>query len=186
RITYHHRTPDALRDENVKVLGVDRWRRADGNEGSDTCEHSTLGLVDNGPSRGETFEICIKRETCETHWSNAIKEKRRRDKEKQQTQERADSGDATAAAKLEREKARQVAEAAKREDERKRHNLIYDRTFDACRKAIANAPDKACAPGGAVGEFVLRTLDEVREVSLPWGTKLPKPGAGAAGIVRWL
>lgn len=74
--------PSAKGDE--KVFGPRSWKRADGTEkttevgygkpwkDSPTCEFSVLGVVVVGPGYGQTFEVCIAREKCTTHWGAEI------------------------------------------------------------------------------------------------------------------
>jgi len=45
------------------------WKRADGEEGSEACDHSVLGIVVAGPGRGEAYRVCTRKDRCKTHWA---------------------------------------------------------------------------------------------------------------------
>lgn len=73
--------PEAKGDEKTFREGF--WKRADGNAGSKTCEHSVLGVVAVGPGQGGVFEVCVNRDKCMVHWGSVIRAKAKRQKERQ-------------------------------------------------------------------------------------------------------
>lgn len=66
-ITFEYRTPDATRDKNERTYGENAWKRADA-QGEGVCDFSVLGVVVGGRSYGRSFQVCVAREKCETHW----------------------------------------------------------------------------------------------------------------------
>lgn len=69
-ITRQHRPSDDVRGAGKeKVFGEQAWHRADGEQGSKTCDRSRMALVACGPGQGDTFRVCIAKEKCAVHWS---------------------------------------------------------------------------------------------------------------------
>lgn len=109
-ITHDYRVADDARDANgVRTYGENVWKRADGEEKSKTCAHSVLGVVAAGRGRGDAFPVCVAKKKCEIHWPAEV----RAEKQKAKLQAKADVGDETAKAALERRQQAQVKEAEK-------------------------------------------------------------------------
>ncbi|MFA6165409.1 MAG: ParB/RepB/Spo0J family partition protein [Gemmatimonadaceae bacterium] len=109
-ITHDYRVADDARDANgVRTYGENAWKRADGTEQSKTCMHSVLGVVSAGRGRGDAFPVCVAKKKCEIHWPAEV----RAEKQKAKLQAKADVGDETAKAALERQKQTQAKEAEK-------------------------------------------------------------------------
>ncbi len=111
-ITHDYRVADDARDASgVRTFGENAWKRADGEEKSKTCAHSVLGVVAAGHGRGDAFLVCVAKKKCEIHWPAEV----RAEKQKAKLQAKADVGDQTAKATLERQKQAQAKEAEKAE-----------------------------------------------------------------------
>lgn len=141
-----HVQPDA-RDENEKIFLAGRWKRADGQEGSATCELSVLGLIVVGTGYGQAFNVCIAKDKCDVHWKQERREKAKAEKLKT-------SGEHDKARELEekRQKERQEAEQKERE--------ARDR-WQAAQPALiaaAAAVLKKTKPS-KLGELVLTAID---------------------------
>lgn len=76
-----HQVPPSAKDPKRRTYSVVSWRRADGKHKSETCEYSKLGIVVAGPGRGQSFAACVDREHCATHFGDAIKARKQRQKE---------------------------------------------------------------------------------------------------------
>lgn len=74
-ITYNHHTHPSARDDAERTYSPQSWRRADGREGSATCDHAVLGVVVVGPHQGRAFQVCIARDTCRVHFADEISAK---------------------------------------------------------------------------------------------------------------
>lgn len=96
-ITYDHHVQPSAKDETDRTYGPESWRRADGVEDSQTCEHSVLGLVVVGPKQGSAFNVCIARDRCEVHFAEQVKAKRKAEKARAK-------GDTKTAAKVEKQR----------------------------------------------------------------------------------
>lgn len=128
-ITYEYQLKDDAKDPDERTYGERSWRRADGAEKSKTCDHSVLGLVVAGPSRGQAFDVCIARDRCTVHFGTEI---RAREKD---AKARASGQTAKADKAIER---RQAAEK-KREEERKAKEARWKKLHPALTKAAAAA-----------------------------------------------
>lgn len=114
-ITYNHFTPPEARDEAERTYGPQSWRRADGREDSQTCEHSVLGLVVVGPRQGSAFDVCIARDKCEVHFKAELTAKRQAEKARAK-------GDTATAKKVEK---RQEKSWERQERERREREAIW-------------------------------------------------------------
>jgi hypothetical protein len=113
-ITFEHFIPDHAREG--KTYFPASWKRADGEFRSKKCDHAVLGFVAVGPRRGEAFEVCISKETCEVHWLPQIRKRRETAKKRESA---AAKGSGNSNVKVEtkpdwkkQEEARQAKEAA--------------------------------------------------------------------------
>lgn len=92
----HQLRDDAKHPDGKRTYCVTSWARADGQveiedwwdedeiakgEPSKTCEYSVLGLVVAGRGRGESFQVCIDKKRCMTHWGDVIRERNKRERE---------------------------------------------------------------------------------------------------------
>lgn len=84
-ITYNHVLNPELKDKKERTFGPLSWKRADGEEQYDvragrmakskTCAYSVVGYIAVGPGRGESFRVCVNKDTCQTHWGKKPKKK---------------------------------------------------------------------------------------------------------------
>lgn len=79
-ITYDFMLNDDTRTKDERTYTCKSWRRADGKQGSKTCDHAMLGCVVAGIHRGESFDVCIDRKTCKIHWGTEIKSRAKAEK----------------------------------------------------------------------------------------------------------
>jgi ParB/RepB/Spo0J family partition protein len=100
----YHVDPEAKDPNGERTYGPMSWKRADGNPEPDRggaekpskeCEYSVLGIVAVGEGRGESFKVCIDKKRCTVHYGTEIRERNRREKER----EAAPASHAKAAAK---------------------------------------------------------------------------------------
>ncbi len=72
-------TSEYLAHEDVRNAGPQRvygeraWKRADGKEKSKACEYAVLGVFASGAERGQSFDVCTRRDKCTIHWGQEIK-----------------------------------------------------------------------------------------------------------------
>lgn len=94
KITREHLVTDTAKDPKERTYGNRSWKRADGVKAEPwetwsrakepepaTCEHAVMGVVVQGPGRGEAFQVCIQRKKCKVHWAKEMREAARRAKE---------------------------------------------------------------------------------------------------------
>lgn len=84
-ITTSHQLADDVRDPKRRVLTVASWARADGRYGSSECPHSVLGVVVAGAGQGEAFRVCAEKQKCSVHWKREIAERKKREREVEQS-----------------------------------------------------------------------------------------------------
>ena len=83
-ITHEYLADDAVRHaDEAKVYGERAWQRADGQEGSTTCDRSVLGVIASGPGQGQAFDVCVNKDRCLVHWGKEIRAREKRAKEKE-------------------------------------------------------------------------------------------------------
>jgi ParB/RepB/Spo0J family partition protein len=143
--------PVAARDE--KVLGERMWKRADGREGSKTCEYAEVGVIVIGPDRHEAFRMCRKRERCKVHWAAEIKAREQRQKGSQAEA----SGDTKAIAQARRDAARREENTRKAEAERERVDQALPAVMAAIVAAVRKAP---VGPTSQLGRILREFADE--------------------------
>jgi ParB/RepB/Spo0J family partition protein len=144
--------PDAKSADKTFLL--DAWRRADGEDNTDTCDHAVLGVIVEGAGRGECFEVCLAKKKCEIHWGPEIAAARKADKLK----EKSSAGDPKATAKL--------AAQQKADEERKRKQLEEQRAAAreqaALTEAILAKITKVSAnPSGPIGTLLIDAYSRV-------------------------
>lgn len=168
-ISFHsHTAPDA-RDEAERTYGPQSWRRADGREDSQTCEHSVLGVVVVGPKQGRAFDVCIARDTCEVHFAEALKAKRTAEKARAK-------GDTATAKKVEKKQEqsweRQHRErAARREVWDRLSGPVVDAAIDQVKTMKALTLEQARYFEDQ-GEFYIATEDAARVLGKLWYLEL--------------
>ncbi len=80
-ITREYLASDEVRQAgDTRVYGERAWKRADGQEGSKTCERSVLGVIASGHGQGQAFQVCINKDRCTVHWGAEIKAREKRAK----------------------------------------------------------------------------------------------------------
>jgi len=109
-ITYEYQVPPDTRGE-ARMLAARAWKKADGSEGASTCEYSVLGVVAAGRGYGRTFEVCIAKDKCTTHWKDEIKAKEKSD----QLRAKGQGGRASQNEAVDNAKAREKHEREQRE-----------------------------------------------------------------------
>ncbi len=75
-ITHSNYIPEEAREG--RTFGPRSWARADGEQGSKTCEYSVTGFVAVGRDRGEAFAVCVNKDKCAVHWPAQVKARKRR------------------------------------------------------------------------------------------------------------
>lgn len=143
-----------------RTVGPRSWMRADGKEGSKTCEHSVTGVFVVGPGRGQALKVCLAKEQCKIHWGDWQKERATRQKvsvedPKQKAREEA------------AEKQRQEAERKKQEWEAR-----YKKAIPAILKTISSAILKVDAgASGPLASIIFENgnYDSCSAVILPKG-----------------
>lgn len=182
-ITHEYRVPDGARDPDERTYGTNGWKRADGKEGSKTCEHSALGVVVAGPGYGEAFEVCVNKDKCRVHWKHEVDAKARRAKE---AQKQTASGAATSAAGGgEKQEEKWKAEQRRYEEEQRKAqeaHKLWEKAQPAILASVAAAIEKA-----PIKQVIATLLDQHRdEGDLNRARKLLKPGTSAEDVVRLL
>lgn len=175
-ITHEYLASDDVRHaDKAKVYGERAWERADGQEDSQTCELSVLGVIASGPGRGHAFDVCIRKDKCLVHWGKEIRarEKRLKDLEKGNT------------AKVAKVDQKAEAQRKKQEDgyERERRNRaawekVAPAVQEAMEKKLGTVSTKATGP---LGDLLVKALSN-------WGrarTGLSR-GKTADDLVRYL
>lgn len=77
-ITYGHFVHPEAREG--RTLTRPSWKRADGEQGSKTCEFSRLGFVAVGYRRGDAFLVCVDKDHCPVHWASERRARAKRAK----------------------------------------------------------------------------------------------------------
>ncbi|MDP2383381.1 MAG: ParB/RepB/Spo0J family partition protein [Nitrospirota bacterium] len=173
-------THDYLADEDVrrvskdKVYGERAWRRADGKEGSKTCDRSVMGVVATGAGQGEAFLVCTNKERCEVHWGAEIRAKQKREKEK--------AGGAAPSKKAEKPKADTWQQQQERERKARER---WDAAVPAMRTALAAQVKKLPVKAGSVLASAL--IEQVRGYGCSKALQqMVPPGTTAEELLRHL
>ena len=175
-------TPEAARG-GERIYTRAAWKRADGAQGSRTCDHGELGIVSIGPGRHEAFTICRKRDRCTVHWRAEMKVKAaRQDQAKKATAGGEDPR------KVERtnyaEQNRQRKEQEARDDaERVRWTKARPAILEALGAAVKRAPAAAAGPLGRILVAAIDDLYGVRTSAL--ADKVLSRGKTAEDLIRF-
>ncbi len=149
RVTHEQITPDEAKKGPRPILGRS-WKRADGQRGSKTCEHSVLGSIVIGVGRGQVLQVCIDKKRCTVHWGDDIKARKKREREVQQAGGTGEDREALRRKKEDEDLARRAAEA-------KRWNQARPAMLEALAAAVKKSPAGA---GSLLGQ---RVFDLVRD-----------------------
>jgi ParB/RepB/Spo0J family partition protein len=139
-----------------RTIRAGYWQRADGKQGSKTCDRAVTGVIVVGPGQGDAFRVCVDRERCQVHWAKEIKAKAARAKQPA----RATPTARPAVNSWEQEQAKRKAAEAR-----------SDAALPAIFTALAEKVKKA--PAGAKGPLGKILLDESRgeaDEYMPLGT----------------
>jgi ParB family chromosome partitioning protein len=154
--------PDEARDEKVRTFFPASWQRADGKEGSKTCEHSVIGNMVAGTERGALIRVCIAKKKCEVHWPDEVKAEKRKAKAEakggEAPKKNAESEQARQAKR--EEKIKEMLAAGTAEGER------YKKALPAIREAIAERIGSM-----TVAQLVDLTVE--RKLPKEWSELLP-------------
>ena len=173
-ITRQYIADDAVRHaDDAKVYGERAWRRADGKEGSKTCDRSVLGVIAAGPGQGEAFPVCINKDRCTVHWGKEIKAREQRSKEIAKTG-RSNVADAKELKRQETERQKAELEKAKREHWKKVSSKIAAAVMEKVKTLPATST-------GFLGQRIVESLGSWRmnQVTFPRGNS-------AEDLVRYL
>jgi len=166
-ITYANYIPTEARDG--RTYGPRSWKRADGEQGSKTCEYSVTGFVAVGPKRGDAFAVCINKDKCKVHYGAEI---RTREKRRAGSPAKASRSEE----RMKRQEAAAAAERARAEAERAR----ITKALPALRAAVVQRIKEAPATvSGPLGKILLGTRHARAKDVIP-------PGTTAEDLVRHL
>lgn len=179
-ITREYRVPDAARTDD-RTYGREFWVRADGEEDDDgevtkPCEHAVLGLVVAGPGRGESFAVCVSRDTCRIHWASHIREKAERAKERER------GGKGSNGSSADSQYAAQEKRWAREAELRRETEARYTKARTALLEAVAAKLEKAAA--GSSGDLAAIILKGLFPHSRTPSTGFPR-GRTAEDFVRY-
>jgi ParB/RepB/Spo0J family partition protein len=131
--------------DGSRIYSCRSWKRADGVNGSKTCDRSVIGVVVIGPRRGEAFRVCIDKKRCKTHWAAEMRAAKKR------SEEVAKGGTKGAD--------RYAAEQRSYEEQRKREEALrarWKKALPEILKAFADAVNKAPATAsGLLADLLL-------------------------------
>lgn len=132
QITHERKIADDAKVKGARVYGPQSWQRADGRDGSKSCEHSLAGVIVVGDGYGEAFNVCIDKKRCKVHFAAEIHNREQLEKD-------LGKSGATGAdrAELERKK-KAEAEAARKATEKR-----YVRALPSIRAAFAERAKSA-------------------------------------------
>jgi hypothetical protein len=171
-ITYSFVLNDHTRDTSERTYTERAWKRADGLEGSKTCEYARLGCVVAGAHRGESFDVCIDKKLCVVHWKNEVKAAARR--------ANGITGHAATNADAADEARRRKQEEEYERQQRRRE--AWEKNTPAIQKLVdqqlLRAPTKAT---GRLGDLLINALSDWRRAK----TAVPR-GKTADDLVRHL
>lgn len=135
-------TPDA-RDDKTRTIGPRSWKRADGEDGSKTCDYAVTGVVVVGAQRGESLKVCIDKKKCAVHW----KQERAHANRRARLESAAATGGESQQEKLERERQREKEKREKAEAEQRRwlkaRPQLVAAVVERLKKASAGPESKA-------------------------------------------
>lgn len=166
-ITKSHFLQQEARDPKARTFGPMSWKRADGREGSKSCEHAVTGFIAAGHGRGEAFKVCVARDRCEVHWAAELKAKKKR------------AAKASASPAPKRAAARdEAAEEARDKELRARWIKGRKAVFESLAKVVSRA---SAAPTGPLAKL----LDIRNHWNVPKASQFLSPGRDAESFVRY-
>lgn len=168
--------PDA-RDDEERVIGPKSWKRADGEGKSKKCEHSVLGIVTVGPEYGMSFDVCINKDKCMTHWPDHVRAKARASKASK-TKKSKPGKPAKEAAWVVQQRRQEERWAA----ERKREDQARE-NWKKCLPAILESVT-AAVKKGSLAELAEVVLDRFDARLVKKARDLLKPGKSAEDVLR--
>jgi ParB/RepB/Spo0J family partition protein len=176
QITRGHYVQEEAREG--KTYCEKSWKRADGKEGSKTCEHSELGVIVVGRGQGEAFRVCVKKEKCEVHWGKEIRAKKRAKAPEK-------SGTDSAKSVWEKEEAKRKAERERAEAEGARWKKAAPAILKVLAEKVNHAPAKA---KGLLAQIILQRvgMDSYQRRRIGDVLKLVPLGTTAEDLVRHL
>lgn len=142
----HHVHPDA-KDGDKRIYSVVSWQRAD----KRTCEYSVLGMVVAGAGRGESFQVCVNKDRCTTHWGQEVRARAKKLAARSAPASTSKAADEKASAekKAAEQRRRQEAETKKREEDREIRQaalrVAIGRVADAATKVERFVMERAIA-----------------------------------------
>jgi ParB/RepB/Spo0J family partition protein len=181
-ITREYMAGDEVRHAGKdRVYGTNAWKRADGKDGSKTCDRSRIGFVACGPGQGEAFLVCVNKEKCEVHYGTEIRARKKR-----QAGTTTQGGD-----KEQKERDRYAEEERRRQEQRKAEEAKqarYGKALPAMLTALAAKIAEAPAdPASEIGKFLIARADHyVHFPGIPSAGKLLPPGKSPEDLVRHL
>jgi len=153
-ITDEFLASDAVRraDPSKRVFGERAWTRADGKAGSKPCEYAVLGVFAAGAHRGETFDVCTRKDKCLVHYGKEIRA--RENAAKQKPNANASPRDAYA---------KQQAQWKREEEAHERKQTQWKRALPEILKLVATAVKKvAITANGPIGTLLCDFVVEQR------------------------
>ena len=81
-ITFSDYLPPSIERTAEKIYTRDFWERADGLEGSKVCDYAVVGVVKTHTGRGQSFGVCVSRDSCTVHWASRVAARKRKEKAK--------------------------------------------------------------------------------------------------------
>ena len=167
----HGLSPDLKGDE--RTVCCYSWKRADGLDGTKTCEHAILGVIVVGHGRGQAFDVCIAKEKCKTHWSKEINARKR-------TATQREKGGAASKPSWQIEEERRQAKHAQEELERQRWIKATPAILDELAAKILYSESTA-GQHVTLGDLIIRQIaSHRRHLKIPGGggvdrgTNLPR------------
>lgn len=160
--------------DDQKIVVPTSWERADGKQGSKTCDHSIIGVVVIGPGKSTAFRICIKKEKCSTHWR--AWQKARLERKKEGTKEGGTADQKWKKEEERRKKERDIQEAIQKHWKKKTPAIL---------KLVAEAVNKeSTSSKGFLAELILHHCQPYTTPK-KWtdGTYVPR-GKSADDFVR--
>lgn len=153
-ITYDSFVQHDARSEQ-RTYCASSWKRADGKQGSKTCDRSVIGFIVVGYGQGQAFRVCVNKDKCRVHWGAEIKAREKRQRER-------DSGTPSESVR----RSLQDDSAQKREQEMARRKTMaarWEKATPEILTAVAGwvkaAPTKA---SGVLAQLIVRECQ-------PWG-----------------
>lgn len=151
-----------------RVYGERAWKRADGKEKSKTCEYAVLGVIASGGDRGQSFDVCTRKDKCLVHWGKEIK-----------ARQKAQKTGGTAVAKQEK---REQSKWDKEREERARKEQAWKAALPQVMAAVAEIIMKAPVKGNsALGSLICEAVSSHPKAE---ALKLVKRGTTAEDLVR--